>query len=142
MSKIPDMIEAIVGAIVGTALADGTIQDEERVVLRGVIDQFGLEEGDLVRIIENHPKPVLIDTGEGSEMERLQLMRYAVLAAQADGRIEQSEYGFLRELGERLGLTEEEWTELEELSTQLYKATRGGTVSEKNLGKILERYIG
>src|SRR5687767_12517004 len=82
-SETPDLIKAILAAIVGTALADRQIQPAERTVLRAIIERYGLEEGELIRAMDERPRTMLADQGPDGELERMQVMRYAVLAAQA-----------------------------------------------------------
>ncbi|MBI4866174.1 MAG: TerB family tellurite resistance protein [Candidatus Wallbacteria bacterium] len=140
--KVPELVQAIVSAVLGTALADGTIQPEEREVLRAVAEQFDLEEGELIEAVEARPRPVVPDPGALGSLERVALMRYAVLAAQADGSISRKEVGFLKDLGERLGMSRSEWEELEEFSAELYHACHGGPVSAGKVKAVLERYLG
>ncbi|MBI3893304.1 MAG: TerB family tellurite resistance protein [Candidatus Wallbacteria bacterium] len=139
--KVPELVQAIVSAVLGTALADGTIQPEERIVLRAVLEQFDLEEGDLIDAAESHPLPVVPDRGSLGSLEKMALMRYAVLAAQADGSISRKELGFLKELGSRLGLNREDWEALEEFSAELYEACRGPVQADR-VKELLAKHLG
>jgi uncharacterized membrane protein YebE (DUF533 family) len=139
--EIPPLIQAILGGILGTALADGQLQPQERALLRALVSEFELEDGDLVTSFEELVPPRLAPEGPLSDIERLSIMRYAVLAAQADGSIARTELGFLKNLGGKLGLTGDEWLELEEFSAQLYDVTRGGKLDEKALRSVLKKYL-
>jgi hypothetical protein len=76
-----------------------------------------------------------------SDVERMEIMRYAVLAAVADGRIERSEDRFLHHIEHHLGITAPEVRELEGLTHELFRALRHSKVTASKVHSLIERYV-
>ncbi|MBI4859033.1 MAG: TerB family tellurite resistance protein [Candidatus Riflebacteria bacterium] len=139
--KVPPIVKAIIGAVFGTALADGELQESERNVLRAIVQEMDLEEGALASSFEPGQHVGRESAAELTDVERNEVMRYAILAAVADGTIQQTEASFLSDLAGRLGLTEEDRARLEEFTRELFRATRRGTVDRKKARSLIERHV-
>lgn len=140
--KLPEMVRTILRIVLSTALVDGEIQEEEKEILRELAEEYGLEEGQIAEAVEDashHPVPPPSGPIE-SPLERMALMKHALLCAQADGIITRGEFGFLRKLGTDMGLTEDEWKDLERLSIEIHRHSRSGKVDPDSIRQILTEF--
>lgn len=104
-------VEAMVKSLVAVAWADGRMGDDEREVLDGLIEAFGLSDGDADSIREYAQSERTlqdIDLSELSADDRRLLVHHAVIVTYVDGAQSEREKQLLQELTSRLKIPDAE----------------------------------
>src|SRR5262245_33361 len=104
---------AIVKGLVPVAWADGHFADKEREMIRAILSAYRAtadEEKSLLAYAEERRSIDDIDLQELSAGDRRVLLQQAVLLTFADGKQESAENDFLKALGKKLRIPDEEAT--------------------------------
>lgn len=138
---VTQLVSGILKGVLAMSLADGELQSEEREILALLQERFGLEEGELAEAIGDARKFSPEDLrGKLDHDDRLVVAQYAVMAAAADGHVEDSEQRFLEKLELKLGLNEDDVRRLEELSRELAKITKNRPIDVEALNDALDSF--
>jgi tellurite resistance protein len=124
------------------ALADGELQTEERELMQVLADRFALSEEDLAEAIGDARRGDVdaLKTKLDHEDQKT-VLQYAVMAAFADGHMDDKERRFLEHLEERFELTKKEIRALEGLGRDLAKAARRRPIDLERLNDIVESFL-
>ena len=109
----PDLTFAVIRAMVGAALADGQLSDEERRAIHGHLDASGLSSEQITQVHRDlvvPPTPEEIAALVVDDDQRTIAYRAAVLVAHADRDVSELERSWLARFGDALGLAPEDRT--------------------------------
>lgn len=135
-----DLIPGILKGVLAMALADGELQEGEREVLALLQDRFSLEEGELAGAIGDARDFSPEELRSLDHDDRVTVAQYVVMAAWADGNVEDSEQRFLEKLELKLGLNTEDVQRLERFSADLAKVAKRRPVNIARLNEVLETW--
>jgi hypothetical protein len=100
-------------AMIAAAYADGELQDEEREIIEGRLDNLPDNEAEFIRAELCDPKPVsTFAKGVVNKRDKKLIFGLAVAVLKADGKAMKGETEFARELAKTLGLSNSEAKEI------------------------------
>ena len=135
------LVGGILKGVLAMALADGELQQEERELIELLTERFGLEEGELIKAVGDAKSlDKAAFEGKLDHEDKVMVAQYAVMAAFADGSVQQEELKFLDELGHKLDLKEDDLRRLEGLCREFATVVKEQPVDVSKLNEVLDAY--
>lgn len=137
------LIKGILQGVLAMSLADGELHTEERELMRVLAERFDLPEEDLAEALGNaRAGDVDALKNKLDHEDQKTVLQYAIMAAYADGHMDEKERQFLEHLEERFELTRKEIRALEALGRELSEAARRRPIDMDRMNDIVEAFIG
>lgn len=137
------LIKGILQGVLAMSLCDGELQSEERELMRTLADRLALSEEDLAEALgDARSQDVDSFRNRLDHEDRKVVVQYAIMAAYADGHMDEREAQFLTHLEERFGLTKKDLRGLEKLARELKKVASHRPVDMDALNEVVETFVG
>jgi uncharacterized membrane protein YebE (DUF533 family) len=138
-----ELIKGILQGVLAMSLSDGELQAGERELMRSLAERFALDEEDLAEALGDARNQDVdaLHTRLDHEDQKV-VLQYAVMAAYADGHMDEQEQKFLEHLEARFHLTKKEIRDLERLGRELKKAASTRPIDLDSMNEIVELFVG
>lgn len=138
-----NLIQGILQGVLFMELADGELHPDEKDLIQVIAERFDLSEEELAEAIGDARSLSVDDIRRSLDHDdRKTVVQYAVMAAYADGEMDEKEEQFLHTLEKRLGMNSEDVRELESLGRELAKAVKKRPIDLEKLNEIVESFVG
>jgi uncharacterized tellurite resistance protein B-like protein len=137
------LIKGILQGVLAMSLCDGELQAEERKLLRTLAERFSLSEEDLAEALGDARTQDVDGLRTRLDHEdRKVVLQYAIMAAYADGHMDQKEQEFLSHLEARFGLTKKDIRGMERLGRELKKLASKRPIDLEAMNDAVEIFVG